>query len=372
MATVFKRNGKGPWIIQFFDAQGRRRERSTRTTDKRAADRIAAQLGAGVALRREGIIDPRMDRYSAENAKPIAKHVADYLAHLEHARRSPSTRRDARVHLEWLVKETGAARLHDLSLDNVERALSLLQAQGRAARTVNHRGGSAAAFLNWAVKTGRIDANPLRFLPKQDEARDRRRTRRALSDDEIARLMEVAERKGRRLWYLAALWAGLRRSELVRATWGDVDLARSVLTVRLGKAKRVDEVPLHPDLAAELARCRPASVLPAARIFPEAVTNLTRRRDFLAAGFDLEDDDGRSVDLHALRTTLGTKLARSGVAPQVAQRIMRHASYATTLKHYTKLDLADTTQAMRALSVNAEPQRYPQQSEHDATRSAAM
>jgi hypothetical protein len=40
-----------------------------------------------------------------------------------------------------------------------------------------------------------------------------------------------------------------------------------------------------------------------------------------------EDDEGRVIDLHALRTTLGTQLARSGIAPQIAQRIMRHAEY---------------------------------------------
>ena len=54
------------------------------------------------------------------------------------------------------------------------------------------------------------------------------------------------------------------------------------------------------------------------------------------------EPDGWVIDLHALRTTLGTQLARAGVAPQIAQRIMRHADYRTTLKHYTVLGLADT------------------------------
>ncbi len=31
-----------------------------------------------------------------------------------------------------------------------------------------------------------------------------------------------------------------------------------------------------------------------------------------------------------LRTTLGTQLARAGVAPQITQRIMRHADFRTT------------------------------------------
>ena len=55
------------------------------------------------------------------------------------------------------------------------------------------------------------------------------------------------------------------------------------------------------------------------------------------------------VDLHALRTTLGTQLARAGVAPQVAQKVMRHGDYRTTLKHYTVLGLVDAAQAVGRL-----------------------
>jgi hypothetical protein len=45
MASLFKRKGDRAWIISWFDGQGRRRERSSRTTDRRAAERIAAKFG---------------------------------------------------------------------------------------------------------------------------------------------------------------------------------------------------------------------------------------------------------------------------------------------------------------------------------------
>jgi len=72
-----------------------------------------------------------------------------------------------------------------------------------------------------------------------------------------------------------------------------------------------------------------------------AVTNRTVAADFERAGI-APDAEGRIADLHALRTTLGTNLARRGVTPQVAQKIMRHADYRTTLACYTVLGLADT------------------------------
>ncbi len=40
---------------------------------------------------------------------------------------------------------------------------------------------------------------------------------------------------------------------------------------------------------------------------------------------------------------------RCGVAPQIAQKIMRHANYQTTLQHYTVLGLTDTAGALAQL-----------------------
>ncbi len=157
-----------------------------------------------------------------------------------------------------------------------------------------------------------------------------------------------------------------------------MDFDAQTITVRNGKAKRTDLIPMHPQLADELMRRRDTSMAtPKARVFPQTVTDRTRLHDFLRAGLArevvvtdadgkpvmigkgkrqrpkirivTEDADGRCVDLHAMRTTLGTNLARAGVAPQIAQRIMRHSDYKTTLKHYTVLGLTDTSKAVADL-----------------------
>jgi integrase len=156
--------------------------------------------------------------------------------------------------------------------------------------------------------------------------------------------------------------------ELQHITGGDVNLARGVLVVRKGKANRVDEVPLHPDLAAELTRERPRTALPSAKVFPTAVSNTTRRKDFMRAEIPETDEDGRYADLHALRSTLGTMLARAGVTPQVAQKVMRHSDYRTTIRFYTKLGLSDTAAAVHALPSptggTAKPKTNPHHQPH--------
>ena len=50
--------------------------------------------------------------------------------------------------------------------------------------------------------------------------------------------------------------------------------------------------------------------------------------------------DGREVDLHAMRSTLGTKLALAGTAPQVAREIMGKSPTAQRMLKFA-LNLTD-------------------------------
>ena len=373
--SLYKKSPRGPWIAAYYNHAGKRCEHSTRTTDRAAAERVLTKLVADTALRRDLVIDPRDDRFATEGRRDLTEHVAAYVGHCQRVGMDGEHLAAKENHLGRLREVAGISKLSELTADALERYLTELKAAGRAARSINFARQIAVAFCGWCVKTGRLESNPLRVVPKQDETRDRRRVRRPLTTDEAARLLEVAREHGRESWYLAAALAGLRRGDLRALTWGDVNQTDRTITIRAGKAKRVDVVPMHPQLAEALRRqlaARPA--LPGARVWSQAVTNRTRQMDFLRAGIArrvdvldadgkpvkigtgkrervktrivAEDADGRVIDLHSLRTTLGTQLARAGVAPQVAKQIMRHSDYRTTLAHYTVLGLVDTAAAM--------------------------
>ena len=87
--------------------------------------------------------------------------------------------------------------------------------------------------------------------------------------EEVQRLLETTRGRGdvtsdrwvpRHAFYAVSLLTGLRRSEMQGLAWGDVHLEEGYLTVRaeVSKAKREDEVPLHPQAAETLRSIRPA------------------------------------------------------------------------------------------------------------------
>src|SRR5262245_54920101 len=72
-------------------------------------------------------------------------------------------------------------------------------------------------------------------------------------------------------------------------------------------------------------------------------------RDLKSAGIAKRDERGRTIDVHALRTTFGTLLSKGGVAPRTAQAAMRHSDIRLTMSVYTDPKLLDVRGALDVL-----------------------
>ncbi len=395
MGSLYKRNNKGNWISSHYDHQGRRRNLSTRTTDHRAAERILREREAKSALRREGVIDPRTDGYTAADRAPIQDHIEAYLEHCKQSDHAKRHLQGRRAQLMGLLKDSQVTRLADVTPELLQHRLKALRGS-RSPRTCNDHRAAWVAFFNWCVKTSRIPENPLSIVPKMNEHLDRKRERRALNDDEIHRLIHVTQDideqneaqygprwTPRSIIYLVAVLTGLRRGEIKKLTWGDVDLEAYSITIRVGvgKAKREDVIPIHPQAAEALASLKSAQLKPTDHVFKTMPSFQTVQKDFGRAGITRKDEAGRIVDFHALRTTFGTNLAQQSVPPQHAQRLMRHADYRTTQNHYTKLEVTDTRKAVKRLQsigptgndsrYDSSAQQIRQQSVHASMREDA-
>jgi site-specific recombinase XerD len=71
-------------------------------------------------------------------------------------------------------------------------------------------------------------------------------------------------------------------------------------------------------------------------------------RDLKFAGIEKRDILNRVVDVHALRHTHATLLAKRGVAPSVAGKSMRHSNIKLT-GIYTHLDIQDVAEGVNRI-----------------------
>src|SRR5262249_35782299 len=127
---------------------------------------------------------------------------------------------------------------------------------GTSPRTINRDVGALATMLRWAVLHGIIGTNPvagIKPLPN-DQAKEGR----ALSTEEVARLLKASKPHWRDIWY-AFLVTGLRKEELASLTFRDVDFEGRELIVRGGVAKnhRERRIPIDNGLWEIIKRQEP-------------------------------------------------------------------------------------------------------------------
>ncbi len=363
-----ERTGRTWWLLAYVG--GARFHQSLRTRDKRAAELIAADLMRREELKRAGIEDP----FSEHHEKRLKEHVADFEKTLRARDVVERYLEDRMGCLRAFVEDAGAERLKDLSLPGASGFLSKVKAAGVSARTVNRCYQALKQFGLWLVRTRRVQFDPFDGLKTLNEEADRRHVRRALTPEEARAadrggahappVLDLPRQEGRahlarlraagsRRWvrfarsiYALALGTGLRKGEIRRLRWCDVDLEPGEITVPAASAKsrRDQHLRLAAATMAHLAAARPLDASPEDPVVPRAPspTRAPSTPDLEAAGIAREGEDGRVVDFHALRTTYISWLAAGGVHPSVAQQLARHASIETTMERYTDLSLLDT------------------------------
>ena len=330
---------------------------------------------------------------SSPSAPRLAEIRREYLEDLRH-RVTAAHYRNVEHRLTHTLTALGADRVADLQPLSLIRYRNQLRTDGLASRSANLVVDNLRTMLGWAHDCGLIPANPLgriRRLP--DGVGHQRCVRRAMTDDEITRFLRAAEaddretaktwqtkgggetnhrRKGLRIPQ-APLWRGFletgaRWSELTRTEWADVDAGRRTLLLRAEntKSRRRRIVPLGRQFLEELGRLRdmqervlghavgaaePVFRTPEAARWSRATNNAMRIFDRLLIRAEIQrvDAEGRKLDIHALRHTFGSRMARSGAGLVHVQRLMGHSDPKLTAQVYTHLDVEDLRGAIEGV-----------------------
>jgi integrase len=179
-------------------------------------------------------------------------------------------------------------------------------------------------LFNFAKRRGYVTENPIADV---ERAKERETEVEILSVGDVVRLLECASAEMLPFWAIGA-FAGLRRAEIERLSWSEVDLDADVIEVKASKSKTASRrlVTVQPNLHKWLAPYRAQ----AGRICP---VNLQRK---------INDDRDRAGLLskwpqNALRHSFGSyHLAQFNDAAKLALEMGN--SPATIFRHYRQLE----------------------------------
>ena len=320
-----------------------------KTADKQVAEAKLSAIVRDMEREAVGIVPPRIQRDAAQ--RPLESHLENYLADLKAKELSKDYIYNVEKRLQRLFKECDWQRHTDATADSFI-AWRAKNAEA-AATTKNQYLEACSAFFKWMKQAKRLLANPFEDVAKVAEEGNERRKRRAYDDDQLKQVLAVAG--AFRVGYLAAVHTGFRRAELKAWEWQNVNLENDKLHVSLAgkstKNKKYADLPLHPELARELKRVKPADAQPSDKVFSnQTLPSMHMVRKHLAqAGIPYKDAEGRQADFHALRHTLATNLAKSNVPVRVAMKMMRHSDIRLTTQTYTDSTRLPLTEAVNAL-----------------------
>lgn len=354
---VFKRDDREGWYARITytdDVTGKRRnlvrKARTKAEAREIVERLTRELDAS-------------DGRSAEHERATFEELADYYA--RHYVREAEYRDGRKVaglrsvdstrsRLRVLTAHFGKRRIRSITHGDLmafrEARLAEPTVRGgaRTIGTVNRELMVLRRMFNVAEREGWIVRNPFAKGDRLISQADERKRERILTPDEEMRLLAACDhpkRRHLRAIVVCALDTGMRRGEVLKLRWSDVDLDARTITVRAFNTKTLTqrELAMTVRLAAELARIRTARSEDGAEALVFGVTDNVKR-SFEAARAEAGVPD---VRFHDLRHTAATRLVQGHLPLAEVGRILGHTSPMTTFRYVN----ADESTAQRAAAI---------------------
>lgn len=262
--------------------------------------------------------------------------MSQMMIKLESRRYSESTIKSYRHMFREFLKYLYPTPLHKVSLEDIHRYHHQLVVNKGVSRSYQNQSINAIKFyLEKVVGLERTMYELER--PKREE-----KLPTVLSQNEIARLLEVVQNVKHRCILTTIYSCGLRISELINLKIGDIDSDRMEVVVRGGKGQK-DRISILSPILLDLLRIYYRNYSPMVYLFEGPAHqrySATSIRKILARAVRKANIHKRVV-VHTLRHSFATHLLENGTNLRYIQELMGHGSPKTTeiYTHVAKNDL---------------------------------
>src|SRR5690625_72447 len=377
MASIRKKDGSRYWFACFTDAAGRQRQRSTKTTNRTKAMKMAQEWED--AYRRH-LTEAQTRKVMADifeeihGERLLSSTVNEYCTQWvlrKEAETAERTSERYRGVVKQFLEYLGDTKERDLAFltqkhfaeyrDHVANRLSVSSA--------NNQLKILRILMQDGLRDGLLLTNPaalVRTIRKKGAANERR----AFTIEEVKKLLAVADDEWKGMM-LTGLYTGQRLGDISRMTWANIDLAEKEIAFTTGKTGRRVVLPMATPLQNYLLNL-PAADSPEEPVFPNAyaivskqgrVSTLSRQFSDLMAVAGLapkkshsakKDGEGRDgkrqlgLSFHCFRHTATSLLKNAGVSDVVARDIIGHDTEAIS-RAYTHIETETKRAALEKL-----------------------
>jgi len=251
------------------------------------------------------------------------------------------------VYLRRLNPYFGSEKLLDISTQGIEEYKSKRLSTGIKKSSVNRELSCLRKIFNVAIAWGYASENPVRkvkFFSENGCFRER-----ILMEDEEDRLLDACPSYLRPI-VMVALHSGMRKGEILKLKWKDVDLDEGEIKVTESKSGKARILPVNSTLRGLLLGLKSQNGQ-SEYVFENPKTGkpfLDLKRSFSGACRKVGIENLR---FHDLRHTFASRLVKKGADLMIVKELMGHSSVVTT-QRYTHSQAKEKMAAVETLAVN--------------------
>jgi integrase len=266
--------------------------------------------------------DPAAEKREAKR-RIVVDRVDDLLeAYIaQHVSQRRSGGEISRLLRREIGKAWGGRSIHEITKRDVVEVIAAIQQRG-APIAANKTLKTLKTFLRWCVGRAVVDQSPADGvpLPAKETSRDR-----VLADEELARVIISAREMGDPYGGIVELLTltAQRREEVARVTSDELDEERRIWTLPKARTKNGKPHIVHLSKQAIVVLNRATKI----GAFVFSLDGAKPFQDFSRAKRELDELSGvKDWRLHDLRRTCVSGMARLGIPPHVADKILNHQS----------------------------------------------
>jgi len=373
---------KSPFWIACFNGVGsdgrvRRLKRSTKTTDRKLAQRLADEWEQLEKLAGKGRLTESHCRkviaqmYERTVGEPLHFRTArEYLSEWVESKKN-----ETELRTYWKYRQTIDEFLAHAGVKADRLLREITPTDIRSWRDALKRKGLAAPTVNDAIKTlrmpfkaahdaGYIEINPCTknsVRPVRDDARNVEKD--VFTPEQIAALIEATPNEDWKGAILCGYYTGMRLRDVADLQWNAINSEEQKIIVTTRKTRKDVTVPIHPQFASWLQE--QTRGIAKAPVFPRLARKSGAGKSGLSMQFKrimerakikgrlLREANGAgrsqsSLSFHSLRHSFNSAMANAGVSSEVRQKLTGHSS-AKMNAQYTHHELEELRDAVSVI-----------------------
>ena len=328
MASLYKRTNSDHWWYQ-FRLDGKQHRGSTKTADKKLAEKVAAAVEADYIRQRfdiPGVI---------KNNHSLSTVYKEYLKNIANNKETIGYKIDASNHFLPIF---GNKNIENITFDDIKnyqlkRKLEYLEKYpAKRESEINFRWikleiAILKNFFNYCIEKGFIEKNPTSGIKKLNEL-SRLKT---LSDEDIQKLIAGATNKLTSDLITFLIYTGCRKGEALNLKWDDVDLQNDIIAIKGTKTKYDRYIPASKPLKELLSNIDKKSEHVFCDKTGKKITDFKKSFHTACRNAGLKD-----LRIHDLRHVFASKMVMNGTSLYITGELLGHKTTQMT-KRYSHL-----------------------------------